>query len=277
MDIFFSELFPVSKCKWRKCRSSAFHCSTGKFHQNRFTGSEDRRCNILHRYNGPVTAVERWKMYESFGNQLQTARVEGVIVGRGAKNRVRRTNLKVLENLSTDLIKVSSKSNPRTICATKKKTVKNSNISQIAPLPATSSQRSVWNYKFSGLVFTFLRLVTAKWDHWPTDKAKGTEAYPLLFYIGKSLETFLWKPWTGPVGYVSILYEILLQLKVCCLKMPLVTSASILQLSPCCCCLAWAVLCCESGMWAVLVAVLSTERAVHGIGSVMEGIRGFTY
>ena len=205
----FSELFPVSKCKWRKCRSSAFHCSTGKFHQNRFTGSEDRRCNILHRYNGPVTAVERWKMYESFGNQLQTARVEGVIVGRGAKNRVRRTNLKVLENLSTDLIKVSSKSNPRTICATKKKTVKNSNISQIAPLPATSSQRSVWNYKFSGLVFTFLRLVTAKWDHWPTDKAKGTEAYPLLFYIGKSLETFLWKPWTGPVGYVSILCETL--------------------------------------------------------------------
>jgi hypothetical protein len=48
-----------------------------------------------------ITAVEKSKMCESFGEQWATARVEGFIVGRGATKKVRVswTNLKVPEKI----------------------------------------------------------------------------------------------------------------------------------------------------------------------------------
>ena len=52
-------------------------------------------------YSISATAVEKSKMRETFGDHWATARVEGVIVGKGAtKNvRVRWTNLKVPEEM----------------------------------------------------------------------------------------------------------------------------------------------------------------------------------
>jgi hypothetical protein len=53
--------------------------------------------------------VEKSKMLESFGDQWATARVEGIIVGKGAtkKVRVRWTNVKVPEEIEYGYVTVS--------------------------------------------------------------------------------------------------------------------------------------------------------------------------
>jgi hypothetical protein len=60
-------------------------------------------------YSHGVTAVEKSKMLESFGDQWATARVEGIIVGKGAtkKVRVRWTNVKVPEEIEYGYVTVS--------------------------------------------------------------------------------------------------------------------------------------------------------------------------